>query len=103
MYFLSGVYAQSPQIRALAELLSCTIVSLDSSTLFDRVPVYAVGDPQTVRLKSWASQLAPVIKRRAATKLRDAVGAQPIVVVINNGSLGAGGHFDATVISQRTA
>ena len=95
----AGVYAQSPQIRALAELLSCTIVSIDSSTLFDRVPVYAAGDSQTVRIKSWERELAPAIRGQGGSG--DApLGAQPLVVVINNGSLGADGHFDATCRSS---
>ena len=110
-----GVYAQAPQLRALAEVLQCTIVAVDSSSLFDRVPVYAPGRKQTVRIRAWSTQLVPLLlaqrgrptghppdppvpaagggrERSAAAEH----GANGIVVIISNGRTDAAGHFDAT-------
>jgi hypothetical protein len=85
-----GTYADTPILRALAEVLRCVIVSLDSSRLFDRVPVFTCGQRQTLKLKSWRT-IAPLLARgeSLATDL-------PTIVIVNNGLLGPGSHFDAT-------
>ena len=84
----TGTYAQTPQLRALAELLGRPIVSLDTAQLFDRVPVHSPGGP-TARLRSWRRQLAQTLAEGATSP-------PPPLVVMNNGRLDAGGHYDAT-------
>ena len=96
-----GTYAQVPQLRALAEVLQLGLVTIDMSTLFDRVLAYTPGRKQTVRLSSWSSAIAPcILALRAGTPLtpeqRQLVGANGIAVIVSNGRLDAGGHFDAT-------
>ena len=85
-----GTYAEMPQLRALAEVLRCCIVSLDSRALFDRVPTFACGQRQTLKLKSWR-EVAPAIA--AGESLADDL---PTIVIINNGCVGPGSHFDGT-------
>ena len=88
-----GTYAQTPQLRGLAEVLRCCIVSIDSAALYDRVPVFTCGQRQTVKLKSWR-EMAPAIAR--GESIAPAGTALPTIVIVNNGDSGPGGHFDAT-------
>lgn len=90
----TGTYAAFPQLRAIAEILNCTIISIDSQKLYDRVPVFTVGQRQTCKLKSWRQQLVPIIRQA-----RDEEGGRAVLVILNNGLMGPGGHFDATVTS----
>lgn len=95
----TGTYAQPPQLRALAEVLGRTIVSLDSAHLYDRVPVYTPGHGSTLRVRSWRRQLAPVLRAEAlAGETAEGGGKAPrqTLVLINNGQLGSGAHYDAT-------
>ena len=46
------------QSEALAEELRCKLVSLDSSKLFDRVPVFTAGSAQSAVLNSWRHEIA---------------------------------------------
>lgn len=96
---MPGVYGQVPQVRALAELLSCTIVSVDSSTLFERVPVFTCGERRTVRLRSWSADLAPLLLARQR-EVASSDEPRPMVVIVNNGGQGAGGHFDGTRLAE---
>lgn len=89
----TGTYAQTPQLRAIAEVLGCCVVAVDAATLYDRVPVYTAGRKQTVQLRSWRDQLAPAL---AARRGSPAPGACPVIVIVGNGQLGGGGHFDGT-------
>ena len=86
-----GEYAQTPQLRGLAEVLSCCVVSLDSDKLYDRVPVFTHGQAKTLRLRSWRDEVAPILRRSESL-----VDAMPTIVIVNNGRSDAGGHFDAT-------
>ena len=89
-----GTYATTPILRALAEVLQCRLVSIDSSRLFDRVPVFSPSTSQTVRLRSWRDELAPAIRDRHTT--HNGTAAPPLVVIVNNGQMGPGGHFNGT-------
>jgi len=88
-----GKYAQTPQLKAMAEVLRCVIVSIDSSRLYDRVPVFTCAQPQTLKLKSWRAEVAPVLSRKQSLSREASV---PTIVIVNNGRSDAGGHFDAT-------
>ena len=83
---------------ALAEVLQCQIVSIDGSRLFDRVPVFTAASDQSVTLRSWKDDLAPMLKRsKGVADASDTDTGPPFVVIVNNGLMGPGGHFDATV------
>lgn len=86
-----GTYAQTPQLRGLAEVLQCCLVSIDTSALFDRVPCFTHGQSKTVKLRSWRDEIAPVLARG-----RSLVEGMPTAVILNNGRLDASGHFDGT-------
>jgi hypothetical protein len=87
----SGTYAEAPQLRAIAEVLRCSIVSLDSRALYDRVPVHSCGSPHTLTLRSWRAQLAPTLARGESSHPDG-----PTIVIINNGVRGPCSHFDGT-------
>ena len=87
-----GTYAQTPQLRAMAEVLRCVLVSLDSSRLHDRVPVFTCGQRQSLKLRSWREEIAPALSRGESL-----APGLPTIVVVNNGRSDAGGHFDATL------
>ena len=82
----SGCYAQTPQLRGLAEVLGRTLISIDGGALYDRVPVFTPGERRTVRLRSWRREVAPDLRSKSP----------PPLVIINNGALDASGHFDGT-------
>ena len=88
-----GTYAETPQLRALAEVLACCIVSLDSKALYDRIPVFTKGKRQTLQLKSWRV-IAPTLREPGGTF----AAGMPTIVVVNNGLTGPGSHFDATLL-----
>ena len=98
-----GVYARFPQLRALAEVLRCQIISIDTARLYDRVPVFTPGRRQTLQIKSWRETLAPMIcqSRTAPTAASAAggprAGGLPVVVLLNNGQTGGGSHFDVAL------
>ena len=85
-----GVYAKTPQLRGLAEVLRCCMVSIDSARLFDRVPVFTCGRQQSLALRSWR-EIAPSLARGESL-----AEGMPTIVIVNNGQDGAGSHFDAT-------
>jgi len=93
---VTGTYARTPQLRAIAEVLGCTLVSLDASTLFDLVPVFTAGSNATVQLHSWRDVLAPPLAAQRGSPAPLAAAASPVLVIISNGQLGDGGHFDST-------
>lgn len=93
-----GTYANSPALRGLAEILKCRLVSLDSSKLYDRVPVFTAASQHTVQLRSWNDEIVPVLRGepyswRRASPLEQRL---PLLVIVNNGQSGNAGHFDAT-------
>ena len=89
----NGTYAQTPQLRGMAEVLRCCIVSIDSAALYDRVPVFICGERRTVQLRSWR-EMAPVIAR--GESIAPAESGLPTIVIVNNGESGPAGHFDGT-------
>ena len=114
----NGTYATMPCLKAMAEVLKATIISIDSSKLYDRVPVFVPEQPtKTCQIRSWRTQLAPQLLARAsssssvssaASSSEGATASPPgrrsqlserVIVIVNNGQQGAGGHFDATVRS----
>ena len=107
----NGTYANMAILKAMAEILDVTIISIDGRALYDRVPVFQPAQPtKSCRVCSWRAQLAPLLLARASAS-RAGAGAQPpqqatssgrqllserTIVIVNNGLQGAGGHFDAT-------
>ena len=89
----NGTYAQTPQLRGMAEVLRCCIVSIDSAALYDRVPVFICGERRAVQLRSWR-EIAPVIAR--GESIAPAESGLPTIVIVNNGESGPAGHFDGT-------
>ena len=65
-------------------------MAIDSLHLYDRVPVYCAGRRQTLRLRSWRD-IAAAIKRGESIE-----PGLPTIVVVNNGRVGAGSHFNGT-------
>ena len=97
-----STYANMAILKAMCEVLDVTIISIDGRTLYDRVPVFNPGQPtKACHVRSWRTQLAPLLKKRASSSMhRFQTGTEflskNVVVIVNNGLVGKGSHFNAT-------
>jgi|TARA_B110001469_G_scaffold115619_1_gene120273 hypothetical protein len=85
------VWAEDPQLRALAERHSIDIVSINSQLLADKVNYYEVGSSVICVPKSWRAYVVPRLLRQRNRAL--AKRERQLLVLIYNGV----NHFDAAL------
>ena len=100
-----GAYIADAMWRAIAAAEGCTVVTLDSATLGDKVSLYPPGDvpppgAKWMRLyKSWQQDIVPRLERQWEGRMRtDGSGTaeSALRVIVWNGQEGRAGHFSAT-------